>query len=245
LFITFGMAAAAAAATEADFGLIGLTAVENARLTAYCDGSVAPAPCEITLEFHHISGRTLKQATLILQPGTGGFLDFSAAQSGIAGLVQIDPCWKVIRGAGFASLQVFDSFTQRTRLLINWGDRSTARTGDIDFGIAGLTQFDTARLSAFCEGDGSVEPSPCSITFEFHDLSGRVLKQTLLTLQPETGGFVDLRFAEAGTGGRRLELEPFLKVERGSAVGAFAIVDNFTGLTLVQAYPAALGRSGQ
>src|SRR2546430_3635037 len=48
---------------------------ENARLTAYCDGSVKPVPCEVTFEFENLAGRTLKQATLTIQPNTSGFLD--------------------------------------------------------------------------------------------------------------------------------------------------------------------------
>ena len=77
--LAFATAALAAAETEADFGLIGIAAFEDARLTAYCDGSVAPNPCAVTFTFHDINGRTLKQATLTLQPGTGGFLDACGA----------------------------------------------------------------------------------------------------------------------------------------------------------------------
>jgi hypothetical protein len=229
---------------EADFGLIGLTALENARLNAYCDGSVVPTPCEIVLTFRHIGGRTLKQTTLTLEPGTGGFLDLSAAQTGLGGTVQIDPCWKVLRGAGFASLEIFDTISQRTRLLASWSDRSVARSGDIDFAFAGITPFDTARVGAFCEGDGSVTPSPCEVTFEFHDASGRTVKQTQVTLQPETGGYADLRWSDlVAPTGRRAEINPCFKVLRGNVIASFSIVDNLTGLTLTQAYPAALARA--
>jgi hypothetical protein len=245
IWLAFATAALAAAATEADFGLIGITAFEDARLTAYCDGSVAPNPCAVTFTFHDINGRTLKQATLTLQPGTGGFLDFTPAQSGFGSPVQIDPCWKVLRGAAFASLEVFDTFTQRTRILINWGDRSLARTGDVDFGLAGITRSDTARLGAFCEADGSVVPPPCDVTFEFHDIQGKLIKQSRMTLQPDTGGFLDLRWAETGSTARRVEIDPCWKVSGGPAVGTLAIVDDFSGLTLAQAYPAALAVAAQ
>lgn len=243
LGIVFCLSAAAASAMEADFGLIGLTSFENARLTAYCDGSVTPTPCDITFTFTHVGGRVLKQSTMTLQPGTSGFVDLAVAQTGISGLVQIDPCWKVLRGAAFASLQVFDIFTQRTRILINWGDRSVARTGDVDFGLVGITQFDTARVGAFCEGDGSVTPSPCAVTFEFHDAGGKTIKQTTLILEPETGGFVDLKYNETGGAGRRVEIKPCFTVVRGTAVGTLSTIDNFTGLTITQAYPAALARA--
>src|SRR5204862_4598687 len=96
VFLAFTTAALASAA-DANFGLIGIARFETARLTAYCDGSVTPTPCDITFEFHDIGGRTLKQAAMTLQPGTGGFVDLTPAETGIAGMVQIDPCWKVLR----------------------------------------------------------------------------------------------------------------------------------------------------
>jgi hypothetical protein len=242
IWLAFATAVIASSATKADFGLIGIKAFENARLTAFCDGSVAPNPCAITLEFHDIGGNTLKQSTLTLQPGTGGFLDFTASASGFGGPVLINPCFDVLRGAAFASLEVFDVFTLRTRILINWGDRSLAKTGDVDFGLAGITRSDTARLGAFCEADGSVAPPPCDITFEFHDIQGNAIKQSRMTLQPDTGGFLDLKWSETGTTARRVELSPCFKVAVGGgpAVGTLAVVDNFSGLTLAQAYPATL-----
>ena len=218
---------------------------ENAQLTAYCDGSVAASPCDFTLTFHDVNGRTLKQATLTLQPGTGGFLDFTPSPAILGSPNELDPCVKVLRGAGFASLEIFDMFTQRTRILLNWGDRSLPRTGDIDFALAGITPFHTARLGAYCEGEGSVMPPPCDVTLEFHDIQGRLLKQSRMTLQPDTGGFLDLRWLETGSPSRKVEIQPCIKVAGGAAIGTLAIVDNFSGLTLTQAYPAALAAAAQ
>ena len=100
--------AALGMAAEVHFGPIQIAAFENARLTADCDGSVTPTPCEITFEFRHMGGRVLKQATMTIQPGTAGFLDLAAAQTGISGPVLLEPCWDVTRGSAFASLEVFD-----------------------------------------------------------------------------------------------------------------------------------------
>jgi hypothetical protein len=240
IWLTLLSAAMGLAATEADFGLVGITGFENARLAAFCDGSVVPAPCEVSFEFHDLQGRTLKHATLTLQPGTGGFLDFTAERAAtVPARIEIDPCLKVLSGAALVSLEIFDTFSQRTRILINWGDRSQARSGDIDFGLAGITSFDTGRLGAFCEADGSVVPPPCDVTFEFHDINGRTLKQSRLTLQPETGGFVDLKWQEIGSTARRVEIDPCFKVAGGAVVASFAVIDN-SGLTVAQTYPATL-----
>src|SRR5438552_1850315 len=114
----FALIAAAlpAAAVEADFGLVGITGFETARLNAFCDGSVTPTPCDITFEFHDIGGRTLKQVSMLLQPETSGFVDFSLPAAAFApGRVEINPCLKVVRGTAQASVEIFDNFTQRTR----------------------------------------------------------------------------------------------------------------------------------
>jgi hypothetical protein len=240
--------AALAAAEEPDFGMLAIGTFENARLNAYCtgDGSVVPLPCTVTFEFHDARGATLKQSTITLPPGTTGFLDFAPAPTGFAlGAVQINPCFKVLRGIALTSLEVFDSFSQRSRILIGWGDRSLARRGDVDFAPVGLTAFDTARVGVVCAADGSVMPPPCDVTFEFHDSAGRTVKQSRMTLQPGASGFLDLRFSEVAGGSRKVQIDPCFKVASGAAVGSLAIIDSFTGLTVAQTYPAAPASGGQ
>jgi hypothetical protein len=228
------------------FGLIGLLPHETARLNAFCDGSVMPTPsaaatpCEATLEFHDINGRLLQHSELTLRPGTGGFLDQTPPPSGDRTAAQIIPSWRFTRGNAVASLELFDSSSLRTRLLIDWGDGAVARTGEADFGLAAITPFDNGHLGAFCpaaEGDGSVTPAPCDVMFEFHDSTGRMLKQSSMTLRPGTGGFLDLTWPDTGSTARRVEINPGLKVIRGAAVATFAIVDSTTGLTITQTYP--------
>jgi hypothetical protein len=230
----------AAAAVDADFGLVGITGFETARLNAFCDGSVVPTPCDITFEFHDINGRTLKQVSMVIQPETSGFVDFSVgAATFVPGRVEIDPCFKIIRGTAQASVEIFDNFTQRTRLLINWGDGARARSAaDVDFGTVAITRSDIARMGAFCEGDGSVMPA-CDITFEFHDANGRVLKLERKSVPAGTGAFLDLRYSEVGSTERRVSIDPCWTVANGAAVLDLQTVDSFTGLTLTQAYPAA------
>jgi len=71
-------------------------------------------------------------------------------------------------------------------------------------------------------------------------MQGRTLKQSRLVLQPGTAGFVDLTLREIGATPRRLEINPCWTVADGAAVGSFALIDNATGLTIAQTYPAAL-----
>ena len=231
-------AALSVAAADSHFGLIGVGQFETARLNAFCDGSVVPTPCDITFEFQDAKGNILKQASMILQPETAGFLDFSGRPSTDGGTVEINPCFKVLRGTAQASVEILDNFIQRTRLLINWTNAATPRSGaDVDSGMVGITPFETARMTAFC--DGSVTPTPCDVAFEFHDAAGRTLKTSRMTLQPDTGGSLDLSFGEAASTARRVEVRPCVTVARGAAVLSVRTIDRFTGITLTHAYPAA------
>lgn len=232
-----GVLAAGAGATEVHFGPTAMAGSETARLNAYCDGSVAPAPCQITFEFRSPDGRILLQQTVSVQPGTSAFLDLPGAKAGLGrGPGQIDPCWDIAFGAALASLEIFDTGNQRTRLLINWGDRSLPRTGDIDFSPAGFTRNQTARLGAFCPDD---QRTACDVTFEFHDAAGNILKQSRARLLPGTSGFLDLSPSDTASRDSRITLDPCVKVADGAAVATLGIIDE-GGQPGVQAYPGTL-----
>jgi hypothetical protein len=231
-----------ALAFDADFGMIGITPFETARLNAFCDGSVVPTPCDVTFEFHDLRGGTLKQASMVLQPNTVGFLDFSLAAAGFANRVELVPCVKVLRGTAQPTLELMENFTHRTRLLITWGDGAMARSNaDVDFGAAGITAFDTARMGASCQGE-STDAVPCDVTFEFHDASGRTLKSARMTIAPGASAYLDLTLANTASAGGRVTLQPCFTVATGAAVLDLQIIDTFSGFTLSQGYPASLAR---
>jgi hypothetical protein len=236
------LAALPAAAMEAHFGPIGITPFETARLNAFCDGSVTPTPCDVTFEFHDSSGNLLKQASMTLQPESIGSVDFSL--TGIAAVpnrVELAPCIKVQRGTAQASLELMENFTHRTRLLINWGDGALPRSGaDVDFGGLGITPFDTARMSAMCVSSTSTDVPGCVVSFEFHDASGNVVKSARMTIPVEGSAHLDLTLANAIAGGGRVTINPCWTVASGGAVLSVQTFDNSSGLTLTQAYPAAL-----
>jgi hypothetical protein len=243
----FTFTATLAMAADADFGVTSITSFETARLTAFCRNDAErtgapPDPCDVLFEFHGIQGRSLKRSVMTLPPGTGAFLDLRGAEAGATSTPgEIIPCFKVGRGVAVVSFQTFDNFTTRSNLLLNWADRSMALSGDLDFGPAGITPLDTARLGAFCPDEPTrtgLPPDPCDVTFLFHDLRGRLVKQSQMTLKPGTGGSLDLRSAEVGSTGGRVEIIPCIKVGRGVAVGSVRVLDNFTGHATVLAYPA-------
>jgi len=235
-----------AAAAEIHFGVAGITPIETARLAAFCSdepiGGLPPAPCIVSFLFHDPAGRILKQSSETLQPGTGGHLDLRTSDFGLtARRGEIIPCIKVAGGAAFGNVQIFDNFSQRTRVMTNYADRLQARTGELHFGLAGITPFDTLRLNALCSDEvprtGDVEP--CWVTFIFHNNAGRILKQATITLQPGKAGFLDVRAAEIGLTARRGEMIPCIRVGRGGVIANFEMIDTFTGLTLLLANPAA------
>jgi len=228
-------------ATDFYLGLVGITYVETARLAAFCPDEAGP--CEAALHFHDVGGGIVKEAALLLDPGAVGFLDVRATDTGLTPgrRLEIVPCVRVVRGGVFASLRIFDNLTVRSRIFANWSGGASPHAGEIHFGAAGITPFDTSRINAFCPGDPSrTSPSdPCDVTFIFHVSGGRVLKQATRTLLPGTGASLDFRAAEAGLGFRQGEIVPCVRVAGGSVVATLEMIDTLSGLTMTLA-PAGM-----
>lgn len=231
------LAALPAAAMDADFGAIGITQYDTARLNGFCDGSVVPTPCDIIFEFHDLSGRTLKTVSMIVQPETTGFVDFSVpAASLFPSRVEINPCFKVLRGTAQPTLELMENFTQRTRILTTWSGGALPKSGgDVDFGAAAITRFDTARMSASCQDDGPA----CDVAFEFHDANGATLKASRVSIAPGATAFLDLHFADTGAAGGRVTIDPCWTVATGAAVLNLQTIDTFSGFTITHGYPSA------
>jgi hypothetical protein len=228
------------------FGLIGFLPFETARVNAFCDGSVVPAPCTANLEFHDQNGGLLKVAQLNLAPGTGGSVDLVLTNRIAGGASEVVPSFELGTGSIFTSLELYDSSNMRTRLLVDWGDGAMPQTGNGSFGMAGITASDRGRASAFCPAaNGSTDrPAPCDVSFEFQDVSGKVLKTSRLTVQPGTASFVDLTWQETESRERRVEVEPLWQVTSGAPVLTFGIVDN-SGLTITHGFPATRAMGGR
>jgi len=234
----------AALAADLDFGLTGITAAETARLSAFCSADeslLKPEPCDVTFLFHDIRGRILKQTATTLDPGTGGSMDLTVAETGLGGSrLEIIPCILVGRGGVFGSYQAFDNFAQRTRIFANWQSPPEPVGGEIHFGTIGITPFDTSRLNAYCPVEPTRVAEPCDVTFIFHDTRGRILKQASRTIDPGTAGFLDFRASEAGLTVRRGEIIPCVRVGRGAVLATVETIDNLTGLTILLAHQALL-----
>jgi hypothetical protein len=106
------------------FGMIGVDPYETARLNAVCatgplPGGVSPGPCDVTLAFLDINGRSMNQVTRTLRPGQGTSLDLIGAGSS-ALRTQVQP-FVPAAGSGFVLVTVekFDSNTGRTTALLN------------------------------------------------------------------------------------------------------------------------------
>ncbi len=248
LTLAIVMLARQAEAATAEFGVVSLTLFETARLTAFCSEHLGNQDaCEVLFEYQNIHGGQLKTAQLTMARGTGQFLDLRGSEAGGGAAVEVIPCIKVLRGAVVVSVQTIGNLLPRTNLLVSWSDKSVPRMGEFDFAAAGVTALDTARLSAFCPSDGTRAPVACDVTFFFHDLRGRVLKPSRVTLQPGTGGSLDLRSSESGSVASRVEIIPCFKVASGAVVASFRLLDAIPGQSSRMAYPAAalLADAGQ
>jgi hypothetical protein len=231
---------------EAEFGPMGLASFETMRLSAFCaEAGAAPItqPCIVEFEFHRLDGTEVKSSTVTIAPGTGAFLDLRGSDAvGRASTVEIIPCIKVVSGPGaYPSLQVFDNFTTRTNLRASWSKRPAFLTGEGWFAPGGITGLDTARLTVMCEESAT---TVCEVELHFHNLQGKLVKQSRLSLKPGTGGSLDLRTPEIGVPtlgpASRVEIIPCYRVLSGRALGTFRILDALTGRTNNASYAADL-----
>jgi hypothetical protein len=225
----------------------GISPEQTARLSAFCDGSVTPAPCNATLEFHDIHGVLLNQTHLNLRPGETGFLDQQPPDPDRP--MEVIPKWFLNEGSANLSFEVSDTENLRTRFFVNWADGSVAKTGNLDSGPVSLTRGDTGRLEVYCDGsvrvEGTLRFASCQAGLAFHDTNGRLLKQSHLNLAPGTAGFLDLTFDETRSMDRRAVVIPSLNVTGGPAVGSLAVLDSATGITITQSSPAMLQTVGR
>jgi hypothetical protein len=225
----------------------GISPEQTARLSAFCDGSVTPAPCNATLEFHDIHGVLLNQTHLNLRPGETGFLDSQPPDPDRP--MEVIPKWFLNEGSANFSFEVSDTENLRTRFFVNWGDGSVAKAGNLDSGPVSLTRGDTGRLKVYCDGsvrvEGTLRFASCQADLAFHDTNGRLLKQSRLTLAPGTAGFLDLPFDETRSLDRRAVVIPSLNVTGGPAVGSLAVLESATGITITQSSPAVLQTVGR
>jgi hypothetical protein len=179
-------------------------------------------PCVTTLEFIDSHGVLLKQANLNLRPGESGFLDLPSTAQGREPM-EVTPRWFLHQGSATFSLEVSDETDLRTRFFANWADGSVSKTGNLSSGPVSLTRGDTGRLKVYRDGsvrvEGTLRVASCQGDLAFHDVNGRVLKQSHLDLAPGTAGFLDLTFEETRSSDRRMEVVPSLTVTGGLPSG--------------------------
>ena len=238
--ITLVLLSARMDAAEVHYGPVGITSVDTARLSVFCSEDATPITppeaCAVEFHFHDMRGRIVKQSAATLLPGTTGFLDIRSPEAGaaIGSRVGVNPCLRVGSGRAIGSLRIFDNLTLRQRVFANGADPIQARGGEVHFGVVGITSAETARLNALCMAELS-----CEVALIFHVSGGRILKQATITLEPGTGGFLDLRASEAVLTARSGEIVPCIRVGRGSALSTFEMIDAFTALTTQVAYAAS------
>src|SRR5262245_19302649 len=132
-------AARVAPAAEVFFSQTRITSLDIARIGVFClsdaNAAGAPEPCAVALHFHDLRGNILKQAEMMLLPDTGGFLDLRFSEMGLTSRQgEIIPCLRVERGIAVGSVELFDAFAFRTRILTSWGDRPTPKSGEVHVG---------------------------------------------------------------------------------------------------------------
>jgi hypothetical protein len=90
----------------------------------------------------------------------------------------------------------------------------SAQPPGVAFGMTGIANGQSARANALNLGNapaGTADTSSCTVTFQFLDADGQLLKQAVVTLKPGKAGALDLSRDELPSGSNsRIEIRALL-----------------------------------
>ena len=88
-------------------------------------------------------------------------------------------------------------------LLIVFSTVLSAQPPGVAFGMTGIANGQSARVNALNLGNapaGTADTSSCTVTFQFLDAEGQLLKQAMIALKPGKAGALDLSRDELPSG---------------------------------------------
>jgi hypothetical protein len=192
---------------------VGVARGQVARLTVVWTRVVPPDPClppgpcktygpfNTTLALVDASGRVVARQSFALVQGRPAALNFAPSEFGAGGRAQLRAQVTVDRDAeGFIpcimpSLEVVNldgsnSTVVNPGTLVGFnpqpeppGDREP--DAEFEFGFVTEGRGQTMRLNAaFTDADSDLPPGPCRVTLSFYDGDGRLVMQTIETVEP-------------------------------------------------------------
>ena len=96
-------------------------------------------------------------------------------------------------------------------LMSTLGNAQSPYQPGVGFAMIGIGTGQTVRVNALNLGTGSSAPDPrCIATLQFLDADGQVLKQTVTTIRPGKGAYLDLRSDELHQNDARMPIRGVL-----------------------------------
>jgi hypothetical protein len=236
--------------------VVGLTPGQTARINVtnspHPQGTEPPGPLEVELMFHDSRGGIIvdrtgraAHATFVIDPHRSASLELNGSSVAAAGgRVTIQPCVKVVSAAaGSLAMPTFEMYNTllRTTTILTSGalrgfDPQPDPPSEGAFGQVGLTRGVTARLHVLNDHSSS-EPVTVEITFHddeeqlFVDRTGRPARH-VVTLDPGHTEFMDLNGNDIAAFGRRVGIQPCIKVMRGASGAHVSLaLETFVNLT--------------
>ena len=198
--------------TYINFGSVGVARGQVARLTVVWtrvsppDPCLPPGPCKtygpfnVTLALYDASGRVVARQPFALAQGRPAALNFAPSEFGAGGRAQLRAQITVERDADgiipcvMPSLEVVNldgsnSTVVNPGALAGFnpqpeppGDREP--DSEFEFGFVTEGRGQTMRLNAtFTDVDADLPPGPCRMTLSFYDGDGRLVLQTVETVE--------------------------------------------------------------
>lgn len=234
-------------------GAWGVAQGQEARLTAVWtrvtppDPCLPPGPCksygpfDAALTFYDADGNAVARRSVQLYQGRAASLDFAPREFGEGGRAQlraevvVEPDADGVVPYVIPSAEVFNADGSGSNFLdpgslVGFnpqpdppGDRPDP---DFEFGFVTQGRGQTARLNASYTGaDGELPPGPCRVTLGFYDGDGRLVTQSVETL--ELGRTVSLDLRAGG-----------LPPDAGGRLRATVHVETLDGRALPRVMPA-------
>jgi hypothetical protein len=268
----FGLRTASAQAAPEErtlnFSAVGVARGQAARLAVHWTQVYPPDPCwppdpcrtygpfHATLSFYDAEGRAVARQQATLSQGRASTLTYvpldlpQGTRVSLRGVVEIEPDPSGVQPCIIPAIEVINldgssSSVVNPGTLVGFNPQpDPPGTPDFDFGFVSAVRGQTFRVNAsYIDADG-FPPDPCRVTLSFYDESGRLVAQTVRTLELGKTVSFDVPVGEIPTGSRRrLRASVHVEALPGGFIPcimpAVEIFNNDTGRTALF-YPGAM-----
>jgi hypothetical protein len=210
-----------------NFSAVGVARGQAARLAVYWTRVWPPDPCwppgpcreygpfQATLNFYDADGRSVARQEATLYQGRAATLTYvpldlaPGARTSVRGVVTVAPDPSGVQPCIIPAIEVINldgspSSVVNPGTLVGFNPQpDSPGTPDFDFGFVSAVRGQSFRVSAsYIDADG-FPPDPCRVTLSFYDESGRLVAETVRTLELGKTVSFDVPVGEIAANSRR------------------------------------------